>query len=149
MNETLQLQLNQLQLPKEAINWLLSLYDIIQGFDDVMDKAELETDAVYNLVFSSIVAMPTNPFYLQNIASLATLVNLNLLKWIASNKVEKEGNADAKSYNWRAGYYDIVLNVVFICHGFATASKNADKILSLYGEKLEDYLKEFGQCQIQ
>jgi hypothetical protein len=74
---------------------------------------------------------------------LSSIVGLNILKWQASDTVERSGNADAKSYVWRAGYYDIVLAVVQLCHGPVFAAQNAHIVLGLYGETYDDYMKEF------
>lgn len=148
MSELLKTELKALGLPNEAIAWLMSLYDVIQSFDDVKDEDKLEDKKLYELIFNSMIAMPTNAFYLNNMAGLATLVNLLILKWIASNNLEEAKQANAHSFMWRAGYFDIVLHVVFLCKGFDFAKNNAHIILSLYGENLEDYLKEFRQCPI-
>jgi hypothetical protein len=47
------------------------------------------------------------------------------------------------AFAWRAGYYDIVLSVVCICHGAAAAVKAAPFVMGLYGEKFDAYLNEF------
>jgi hypothetical protein len=146
-NDILKEQLILLELPQDAIAWLMSLYDVIQGFDDVKDNGKLDDKQLYELIFSSMVLMPTNEFYLNNIVALSHLVNLQILKWIASNKLEQDGQANTHSFMWRAGYFDIVLHVVFLCKGFNFAKDNAHLILSIYGEKLDDYLKEFEVCQ--
>jgi hypothetical protein len=44
---------------------------------------------------------------------------------------------------WRAGYYDLVLLVIQICHGYEKALLAAPSVMSLYGETLADYLGEF------
>jgi hypothetical protein len=44
---------------------------------------------------------------------------------------------------WRAGYYDIILTVVQLCHGAEVAKESAHMVMRMYGEKLEDYLEEF------
>jgi len=66
-----------------------------------------------------------------------------VLKWQASDVVEREGKADEKSFVWRAGYYDLVLASVQICHGPEIAIKMAPYVMALYGEKFEDYMREF------
>jgi hypothetical protein len=78
-------------------------------------------------------------------AGLALLV----MKWKASDDAERAGQADARSFIWRAGYYDLVLLVVLLTKGHATAMKNAVKIMHLYGEQLDVYLKEFSLCPTQ
>ena len=147
-NDVLKKELELLKLPNEAAQWLASLYDVIQSFDDVKDEDKLEDQQLYELIFNSMIAMPTNSFYINNMGGLATLVNLLILKWIASNNLEESGKANPQSYVWRASYFDVVLHVVFLSKGFAFAKNNAHIILSLYGESLEDYLKEFEKCQI-
>jgi len=147
-NDILKEQLTLLELPQDAMVWLISLYDVIQSFDDVKDNGKLEDKQLYELIFSSMVAMPTNTFYLANIVALSHLVNLQILKWIASNNLEQVNQANTHSFMWRAGYFDIVLHVVFLCKGFNFAKENAHLVLSIYGEKLEDYLKEFELCPI-
>lgn len=147
-NDILKEQLTLLELPQNAIAWLMSLYAVIQSFDDVKDEDKLEDKKLYELIFNSMIAMPTNAFYLANIVALSHLVNLQILKWIASNNLEQNIQANTHSFMWRAGYFDIVLHVVFLCKGFDFAKDNAHLILSLYGEKSDDYLKEFELCPI-
>jgi hypothetical protein len=74
--------------------------------------------------------------------STALLSNA-ILKWQASDHVEREGDVDARSFMWRAGYYDIILTVVQLCHGAEVAKESAHMVMRMYGEKLEDYLEEF------
>ena len=68
---------------------------------------------------------------------------LLVLKWKASDDAERAGQADARSFVWRAAYYDLVLLVVLLTKGHATAMKDAVKVMHLYGETLHEYLKEF------
>jgi hypothetical protein len=87
--------------------------------------------------------MNQNSFWIANSHNLAPVVATAILKWQASDHVERTGKADAKSFVWRAGYYDVVLMAVALCHGTQEATKIAHEIMALYGEKLEDYMKEF------
>jgi hypothetical protein len=68
------------------------------------------------------------------------------MKWQASDQAERAGQADAKSFVWRAGYYDLILMAVSLTHGPGFAAKNAHLVMELYGEKFEDYMKEFGNA---
>jgi hypothetical protein len=69
-----------------------------------------------------------------------------ILKWQASDQAERAGKADAKSFVWRAGYYDVVLMTVALCHGTQRATEAASQVMELYGETLEDYIKEFSHA---
>jgi hypothetical protein len=87
--------------------------------------------------------MPQNTFFSRHVTELAPLLGSMVLKWQASDRVEREGNASAQSYVWRAGYYELVLAAVRLCHGPVAAASVAHKVLGMYGEKLDDYLTEF------
>lgn len=137
-----------LQLPIAAVDWLVSLYDAFQFFDDVADNDETTREALDKVLWDVFVAMPQNSFFVKEAHHLIPLVGTQILKWQASDKAERGKNADAKSFVWRAGYYDIVLFSVALIHGPQAATLAAENVLRLYGETFEDYLKEFLQCQI-
>ena len=132
-----------LHLPPAAVDWLLSLYDAFQFFDDVADKDEITRESFDKVLWDVFVAMPQNPFFIKEAHQLIPLVGAQILKWQASDKAERGKNADAKSFVWRAGYYDIVLFSVALIHGPQAANAVSENVMSLYGETLEDYLKEF------
>jgi hypothetical protein len=130
-------------LPPDAVQWLLDLFHAFQIFDDFADNDAVDRKDLNLLIWNTLVGMQQNPFYMANSYCLSSIVGLNILKWQASDTVERSGNADAKSYVWRAGYYEIVLAVVQLCHGPVFAAQNAHIVLGLYGETYDDYMKEF------
>lgn len=131
------------QLPKPAVDWLLSLWNVIQVFDDAADGDPIDREALDRALYDSLAGFYQNQFFASNAAHIVPLMAVNILKWQASDRVEREGKPTAMSYAWRAGYYDIVLAVVSLCHGHAIAAKNAHLVMALYGESLTDYLAEF------
>ena len=44
---------------------------------------------------------------------------------------------------WRAAYYDLILEVVYLVHGYKDAALASDYVAKMYGETFEDYVKEF------
>lgn len=132
-----------LNLPPSAVAWLMSLWHVAQWFDDVADGDLYPRESLDKALWDALVAMPSNAFFQANSAVLLPVMGTQILKWKASDTVEKDGGADAKSYGWRAGYYDVVLVVFMLCHGSEAAMRFAEKPLSLYGEELNSYLKEF------
>ena len=132
-----------LSLPADAVRWLLDLYHAIQIFDDFADGDVVERKDLNALIWITLVGMQQNPFYTRNSFRLLPVISVNILKWQASDIVERSDKADAKSYMWRAGYYDIVLTVVEICHGPVFATQNSHIVLGLYGETYDNYMKEF------
>lgn len=130
-------------LPSSAVEWLLMIYQAIQVFDDVADGDEVKRQELDKTIWNMLVAMHQNKFWRLNQDALSPLLSTMVLKWQASDVVEREGKVDAKSFVWRAGYYDLVLASVQICHGPEIAIKMAPYVMGLYGEKFEDYMREF------
>jgi hypothetical protein len=130
-------------LPAPAVDWLLMLYEAIQVFDDVADGDTVKREDLNSVIWNTLVGMNQNSFWIANSHNLTPVVATAILKWQASDHAERTGKADARSFVWRAGYYDVVLMAVALCHGTQEATKIAHEIMALYGEKLEDYMKEF------
>ena len=132
-----------LELPPAAAAWLLDLWQVIQVFDDLVDGDKVDRDALDAALYASLVDLPANPFYAANASQLSPLLASAFLRWKASDTAERNNAADERSFVWRAAYYDIILMVVMLCHGPRAAMHVADKVMALYGEKFEDYRKEF------
>jgi hypothetical protein len=131
------------RLPPAAVEWLLALYDCIQVLDDVADGDKVERSDLDAAIWNLLFALPASPFFQQHSAVLLPLLSQAILKWQASDAAERAGNPSAMAFAWRAGYYDIVLSVVCICHGAAAAVKAAPFVMALYGEKFDAYMNEF------
>ncbi len=132
---------NQLDLPPAAADWLLDLWQVIQAFDDIHDGDPVG-DAMPAL-WAALVSMPGNPFYVANAAALQSGVATAILKWHAANEAEAAGQADERSFVWRAAYYDVMLLVVLLCHGQAEALRLAPVVMLMYGEPFAAYREEF------
>jgi len=132
--------LETLDLPPAAADWLLDLWRVTQFFDDVADDDTILRCHLDTALWAGLIKMPANPFFMANCSTLLPVVATMVLKWQASDKAERNGRADARSYNWRAGYYDVVLIVCHLCHG---SDFDPERALGLYGETLAEYLEEF------
>ena len=133
-------------LPAPAVEWLLMLWCAIQVFDDVADGDPVEREDLNATIWNTLVGMSQNTFWQANSLTIAPVVASMILKWQASDQAERAGKADARSFVWRAGYYDVVLMVVAVCHGTQRATQAAQQVMELYGETLEDYMKEFSHA---
>lgn len=131
-----------LSLSDEASDWLIALWEVIQLFDDVADKDPIDRDELDAVIWNTLVGMPLNQFYQRNACTFVPLLGMMVLKWKASDVVERQGEACATSFVWRAGYYDLVLAAVQIEHGAQAAMEIGSAVLKMYGESLEDYMKE-------
>lgn len=138
-----------LQLPPDAARWLLDVWNAIQVLDDVADGDSIDRDALDRAIYDLLVGMPSNRFFAAHAGTLLPALGLMVLKWKASDVAERANQADARSFIWRAGYYDVILAVVLAHHGPTVALSVADKVMGLYGETLHEYLKEFPPCRDQ
>lgn len=132
-----------LGLPTDACDWLIDLWAVIQVFDDIVDGDPVRDDHLISTVWRTLVTMPVNPFFVANSAQLYPVLANAILKWQAANDMEASGQADERSFIWRASYYDVVMLAVFLCHGQAEASRLSSKVLTLYAETFADYRREF------
>jgi hypothetical protein len=112
----------------------------------VADGDAVERDDLNAAIWNTLVGMSQNTFWIANSQTLTPVVASMILKWQASDQAERSGKADARSFVWRAGYYDVVLMTVALCHGTQRATETAQQVMELYGETLEDYMKEFGNA---
>jgi hypothetical protein len=133
----------ELNLPEDASVWLGMLFDTAQVFDDFADGGVIERKDLDKLIWNTLLEMPMNPFYVKHASMLYPMIATTILKWQASDTVERLGQPTAMSFAWRAGFYDIILLVYAICFGPVQAKENAHRIMALYGENFDDYMKEF------
>lgn len=132
-----------LHLPTDASVWLLDLWAVIQVFDDVADGDNVARKDLHDAVWRTLVNMPSNPFFTANSGNLLPVLANAFLKWVASDDAERAGQADEKSFIWRASYYDVVLMVVLLAQGKDAAVAKAATVMALYGENFDAYKKEF------
>lgn len=129
-----------LDLPQEAEDFLLALWDLIQGIDDWVDG---DKGDAFPAIWAAFVGLPGNPFLATHATVLVPVMANAVLKWQAANVIEanKEAAHYPKAYMWRACYYDVVLQVVLVVHG-RKAREYSATVLRLYGESLDGYLME-------
>lgn len=135
-----------LGLHENAIAWLLDLWEAIQTFDDFVDEVDVEREQTYRLIWNALIGMPSNPFFLANAQVLLPVMANSYLKWRAAESAEQRREVDEKSFMWRASFYDVVLQCVLLVHGSDKAAELSPAVMALYGERLEDYKKEFSNA---
>lgn len=128
--------IQSLNLSQPAYNFVMDVWSLAQVFDDVTDGDEVKKDDLKRSIYAAFVTLPTNSFYMQHSRELSSALFVAIEKWMLANKVEDEGKHDARSYMWRAGFYDVVALVCILDNSDPHAA------LCLYGEKYEDYMKE-------
>lgn len=141
----LQEQLEANGLPPGAVAFLLRVWRVTQFFDDIEDGDLPEGDAFQAAVMDCLVGLPTDPFYAAHAPALSPVIALSIAKWRAANVVEALGQADERSFVWRAGFYDLVLLCGMIT-GAIPRDTDAARLLSIYGETFKEYSREFAHA---
>lgn len=131
-----------LSLPDDAVTWLLGLWNASQVFDDMADGDFPDRDRLNSTLLDCLVNLQANDFFLRHGHHLLPVVRCAVLKWNAADMAERAGQADARSFVWRAGFYDIVLMVVALIHGDDTALSIGHNVMHLYGESFDAYMAE-------
>ena len=54
---------DKLELPLDAVQWLLDLWGVIQVFDDVADNTVVDRKDLDQTIFATLIGMPSNPFF--------------------------------------------------------------------------------------
>lgn len=132
-------------LTPSATEFLEKVWSSCQFFDDLADNDEVSRDEINKAVWDHFVGLAGNQFFIDNSMALRGALATFILKWQASDQAERAGEASAKSYMWRAGFYDVMLLVVCLVHGYEKTIPAAKEVMDFYGETLEEYLKEFGK----
>jgi len=132
-----------LNLPEPAVRWLLDFWDVIQGLDDWRDNDSVDAQQKEAVIYKVMFLLPNNVFFQYHAKELLPIVSNLILKWIGANKLEDNREQLEKAYMWRAAYYDLILEVVRLVHGFEAAANASDFVAKLYGETFDDYVKEF------
>jgi len=143
MNKDLLVHFNNLNLPIDSQLWLSDFWNVIQGLDDWRDNDAVDPVEKEKVIYQVMVAMPSNPFFQNNAQHLLPIMSNLVLKWIAANRLEDNKEELHKAYMWRAAYYDLVLEVVRLVHGYENAAIASEYVAKMYGETFEDYVKEF------
>lgn len=143
MKQELVTHFNNLSLPLSAQQWLLDFWDVIQGLDDWRDNDSVDASEKEKVIYQVMVAMPSNIFFQQHANHLLPIMSNLVLKWIGANKLEDNKEELNKAYMWRAAYYDLILEVVYLVHGYKDAALASNYVAKMYGETFEDYVKEF------
>ena len=105
---------------QNAIDFVNRFFDAVELWDDLIDKDKPIADDEINSVFwDLLVVLPTDPFYVRNIALLnSTLVNA-IINWHIANKLERDGDEKDKSVAFilRGAYIDILSAAAFVVGG--------------------------------
>jgi hypothetical protein len=126
-----------------AVDFCVLLFEISQLFDDVYDEGNISKEEAFELMWKTMVKLPSNPFYKSYMGKLTPMIESYILQWMSANTLEDKKEMLERSYMLRAFLFQIFQFCAMLVHGESYAIEKAYLFQKLYGEKFEDYIKEF------
>ena len=143
-NKNMLVHLNHYIQNDDARQLLLNLWLVIQAWDDAEDGDPHDHAPVYQ---RAMIDLPNNPLYQR--CNLPLLIRQLWLDWTCANEFERNKEKDHlhKAYMLRAGFYRVMITLVDLTEGTASARRKAPMIWRCYGETYPEYEEEI-LCQL-
>jgi hypothetical protein len=128
---------------REAVGMVLMIHDIVELWDDLIDRDKEPSPDDINRVFrAALIELPRNGFYQDNFAALNTLIESAIFDWHTANKFEKAGANLETAFGLRCTIQSVTVISARIVGGEEWAQQVNNEIRSL-GETFSAYAKEF------
>lgn len=132
---------------KQAMSLAMSLLHVLHTWDDLIDKDSPVSDEDINCAFLfALVDIGGSPLWGPDLAAAMRGV---YYRWVAANTIEADkdstDNELAKAWMLRAGFYDLFVLIAAKLLGREWAEHASAEVHKLYGEPLEDFIKEIRQ----
>jgi DNA-binding FadR family transcriptional regulator len=126
---------------KDAVVLLQNLAEISQIADDYADGDADGPEKITRLLHLSLVAIPTNPFFMKHGQWLVPVMSSSMHLWNASNDWRNE-----YGFVYREALEQIIHVVALLTGGQEHAAQVAKDVNKFYhqihGERIEDWMKE-------
>lgn len=123
----------------------MDIYYIAQVWDDLVDGDNQQSAENISRAFKlSLIGLYQNPFFSRNMADLLPIMISVIHQWEDANILEKSEHDNERCMAWmlRAGIYQIFHYCAWLVGGDSWINQIGPDIRKLYGEPLEDFLKE-------
>lgn len=131
---------------REAFAFLMDVYDIVEIWDDLIDKDKPVDDVVLNATFyRALITLPRNPFYHKHFLDLNPVFEAAILDWYTANALEKTGVTEHlyTSYGLRRGVQMLAIMAARIIGGVEWANKVSFDMGSTGDQTWAEYASEF------
>ena len=126
-----------------AVKFCLDLTYIVHLWDDLIDGDKERSPKEISYAFKlALIDLVDNPFYLQNMRELKSVLTDAILKWEDANILErsKSQNDIAMAWMLRAGLLGVFNYCAYIIGGWQWIEKVGVQMRQIYDEKLIDFL---------
>lgn len=127
-----------------AIDFINTIFDIVETWDDLIDKDTDITDADINAAFrKSLVDLPRNTFYREHFERLNPLVESAIFDWLTANGMERENDYLETAYGLKCSGQSLIIMSASIIGGHEHASQVSDEVRRS-GETWRQYIHNMG-----
>lgn len=128
----------------DAVQFLVTLFDVLHCVDDVTDRDKtVTTRQVQDAFYHALITLPRSQFYQDNFVILNGALQTSILNWHAANRMEVStvNNAKEVAYVLRSSYNDLITLSALVIGGEDWACKVAYECrLRASKEGFGDYL---------
>ena len=121
-----------------AIQWVLDFHDVVELFDDLIDKdKEISDERVIRVLWESMVDMPRNPFFQANSHILLPLISQGIHWWLDANNLEDKGDDHSlhMSFVLRGACTGLIQVVIELVHGRNAMRKVSKDVVEFFGSE--------------
>lgn len=80
----------------EAFDFLMNVHEIVEVWDDLIDKDKAVSDLALNDTFyRALIVLPRNGFYQRNFSLLNPIFEAGILDWFTANALEAKGDTES------------------------------------------------------
>ena len=131
---------------KAALNLFFSLVDLMQIWDDLIDKdRDVSQQEINNVFLTALVYIPANPFYQSIRVEITPMFMTAVAAFEVANKFEQDKDEHGLeiAHNLRFAVGHIVVFMVQACIGYKKAMELLPEIWKIIvNERYEEYRKE-------
>jgi hypothetical protein len=106
---------------QDAIRFLDDITEVLHFWDDLIDRDHDLMDAKINkIMWTALVTLPRNPFYVQHFVSLNAVLVTAIINWQVATDFERKpysDNDEVIAFIIRSSYIDLMTLVAVLCGG--------------------------------
>lgn len=123
---------------EQAFRFFTSLYNVLQVWDDLIDKDKpVGPEAVNMMMWTALIDIPRNPFYQANFNDLNPILMSSIVNWHGANTMEAtDSEADKEiAFITRSAYVDLLIQSALIIGGVQWAIQMTPEIRRLWHDE--------------
>lgn len=129
---------------REAFAFLMDVHEIVEVWDDLIDKDKPVSDAVLNGTFyRALITLPRNGFYQRNFSLLNPVFEAAIMDWWTASRFESNREELETAYTLRCGFYMLTVMSARIIGGLEWAKEVGAEVRKM-GDTLAEYSAQFG-----